>query len=285
MVFSAETAITAKYRITIRNNTMKPVNMRSFTRDAFVAAATNPNAVTGAIKTPSMTVNPVVIAIKNQSTVITDAQLTPAVAAVQVQVSRDWFPIWRTTATIIQLTKTQPIPAGAWPIYILDNSNVAGALGYHDESTGVPYGRVFVKTCQQYGLSWTVTLSHELLEMLGNPNINLTVFRQPAVGNTGSIYFFEVGDPCQNDTMGYMINGVKVSDFATPAFFDDSMKSVPGTKFDYCGYLTGPFVIGSGGYLSVFNVSKGSGWTTLTTGNVVVPEESYDPAGRVRPER
>ena len=263
---------------------MKPLNMRNFTRDAFVAAATLPNAVAGAIKTPAMTINPIVIAIKNMSTVVSDAQLTPVVAALQIQLNRDFFPIWRTTATLVQLTSSQSLPSGAWPIYILDNSNVAGALGYHDETLGVPYGRIFVKTCQQYGLSWTVTLSHELLEMVVNPNINLTVFRQ-TTNTAGSIYFCEVGDPCQNDAMGYMINNVKVSDFATPAFFDDSQKSVAGVKFDYCGYLTGPFVIGTGGYLSVFNVSKGSGWVTLTHRNVVVPDGSLDPTGRVRPDR
>lgn len=222
------------------------------------------------------------IAIKNMSTAVTDSQLSTVVTALQTQVTRDWYPAWRTTANLIRLTKTQAVPAGAWPIYILDNSDVEGALGYHDETNGVPYGRVFVKTAQHYGYSWTVTLSHELLEMLGNPNINQTVFNQ--VSNTeGNIYFMEVGDPCEDDSMGYKINNVLVSDFAYPAWYD-ATQTRPGTRYDHTRHLTAPFQIGAGGYVSVFNVYGGSGWTTLTQHNVQVAEGT-DKSGRSRPDR
>ena len=55
----------------------------------------------------------------------------------------------------------------------MDDSDQAGALGYHDlTSAGLPMGKVFARTDLQNNLSWTVTVSHELLEILGDPMIN-----------------------------------------------------------------------------------------------------------------
>ena len=58
-------------------------------------------------------------------------------------------------------------------IIITDNPDQAGALGYHElTSAGAPLGKVFAKLDLDSGTSWTVTLSHELLEMLADPWIN-----------------------------------------------------------------------------------------------------------------
>jgi hypothetical protein len=223
------------------------------------------------------------IAIKNQSTVLTDTQVQTAVTALQIQVTRDWAPVWRTTATLVFLNKTQAVPAGAWPIYVLDTSDVSGALGYHDElASGVPYGRIFAKDAAKYGYSWTVTLSHELLEMLCDPNINLTVFRQTS-STAGSIYAYEVGDPVEADALGYKINNVLVSDFVYPAWFDQ-YQTVSGNQYDYGRHVTAPFQIAPGGYVSVFNVTRGSGWTQITHGDIEVAPGT-DLSGRSRLDR
>ena len=222
------------------------------------------------------------IAIKNQSTAVTDAQVQLVMAALQIQLDRDFYPIWRTTAKLTFLSKNQPVPAGVWPIYILDNADVAGALGYHDEmNTGVPFGRVFVKTAQLYGYSWTVTLSHELLEMLVNPNVDLTVFRQPNSATTGTIYAFEVGDPVEDDSFGYKINNILVSDFIFPSWFDDYQV---GVKYDFGNHVTAPFQILKGGYVSIFNVPNHNGWSQITKGDIVVAN-GKDESGRNRVDR
>jgi len=241
------------------------------------------NTIAGLIAAaaPAPRVGPT-IAIKNQSTVVTDTQVTAVTTALQIQLDRDYAPAWGETATLVFLNKNQPVPAGAWPIYVLDTSDVAGALGYHDESLGVPYGRIFVKTCVQYRYSWTVTLSHELLEMINNPNVNLTVFNQ-ASNTRGRIYFHEVGDACEDDNYGYLINGIKVSDFVWPAWFDPA-QTAPGTRYDQQRAISAPFQILPGGYVSVFAVSGGSGWTTLTHRDVEVAP-GQDKSGRNRMDR
>src|SRR5260221_12102218 len=97
------------------------------------------------------------IAVINASTVLTDDQVKAAVPALQMQVQRDFAPAWGTDADLTFVPKgTQPGP-GAWWLVILDNSDVAGALGYHDvTSEGLPLGKVFAATDKQYGLNWTI---------------------------------------------------------------------------------------------------------------------------------
>ena len=212
------------------------------------------------------------VAVKNLSTVVTDAQVTAAVAALQIQLDRDWQPVWGTTATLAVYKKTQAIPSTSWVIYIMDNSDYAGALGYHDENAFYkPYGKVFAKTAKNYGYSWTVTLSHEMLEMMADPYINLTVFNQDT-NTTGLLYAYEVCDACEADAFGYRINNVLLSDFVYPAWFD-YYQTAPGTRYNYRNTITAPFQLLAGGYIGVFDVAAGSGWTTINARGEMGPPE------------
>lgn len=119
------------------------------------------------------------IAIQNSSMILGDQDVLPVVAALQIQLDRDWQPAWNSSAKLVFYSKNQTIPENIWHISILDNSDVEGALGYHDESNlSVPYGKIFVQDAIMHGFNWSVSLSHELLEMISNPWINLTVFAQ-----------------------------------------------------------------------------------------------------------
>lgn len=216
--------------------------------------------------TPSVYNAPITVAIVNQCTVLTDAQVTPVVAALQVQVSRDFAPAWGIDAHIIQVMKGQVAPKGTWQLVLLDNTDQAGALGYHDlTSDGLPISKAFMKTDIDNGAIWSVTVSHELLEMLADPWINLTVFVQ-STNTAGKLYAYEVCDTCEADNLAYDINGVKVSDFVHPAWF-----GIPGSKdkLDHMAHLTRPFQLLAGGYIGEFDVAKGGGWKQLTAQTVV----------------
>src|ERR1051325_14894 len=134
--------------------------------------APNPSPVPLSIAAPT-------VAILNASTVLTDAQLAPVVAALAKQVLNDFGPVWGIAANVTFVPKGSQAPAGAWQLVVLDDSDQAGALGYHDlTKDGLPMGKVFARTDLNNHLSWSVTISHELLEMLGDPDISLTVFAQ-----------------------------------------------------------------------------------------------------------
>jgi hypothetical protein len=127
---------------------------------------------------------------------------------------------------------------------------------------GLPIGKVFAASDLKFGSSWSVTASHELLEMLADPNINLTVFVQNA-NTTGTLYAYEVCDSCEDDSFGYQINNILVSDFVYPAWFE-SFRAQGSTQFDRMNRIQSPLELLSGGYIGVFNVADGSGWQQQT---------------------
>jgi hypothetical protein len=204
------------------------------------------------------------ISVINASTVLTDSQVQEAIPALQKQVHEHFAPVWGIDADLTFVGKKSKPAAGTWWLSILDNSDQAGALGYHDVTNeGLPLGKVFAKTDQQYGNKWTVTASHELLEMLADPEINLTVFVQPSA-TQGVLYAYEVCDACEADNLGYDIDGVTVSDFVYPSWFEAS-RPANSTQFDYGKHLKKPVpALLPGGYIGAFNVSAGSGWSQVT---------------------
>src|SRR5207247_10285081 len=114
------------------------------------------------------------VAVINASTVLKDADAGRAVPALQAQVHDDFAPAWGVDADLVFIPRGAAPPAGAWWLTILDNSDQAGALGYHDlTDQGLPLGKVFAGTDIQFGSEWSVTASHELLAVLGDAHLNL----------------------------------------------------------------------------------------------------------------
>ncbi|MEY2397411.1 MAG: hypothetical protein QOJ00_585 [Actinomycetota bacterium] len=199
------------------------------------------------------------VAVINGSTLLTDDEVAAAVPALQTQVHRDFAPAWGADAEVTFVAKGHKPKRGAWWLVVLDDSDQAGALGYHDLSDeGLPLSKVFAGSDKQYGYQWTVTASHELLEMLADPDINLTVFVQSS-NTAGVLYAREVCDACEADALGYEIDGVLVSDFVYPAWFE-SFRKAKSTRFDHTDRLTKPFELAAGGYIGAFDISSGSGW-------------------------
>ncbi len=202
----------------------------------------------------------ILIAVKNLSTVVTDAELAAAVPAFQKQVSRDFVSSgWGIDAELVLLKKGDKTPAAAWLLGVFDDADQAGALGYHDlTKTGMPLGKVFAKTTQHYGGKWTVTFSHELLEILADPNINLCAFDEEA----GRLYAYEVCDAVEADDLGYDIDGVTVSDFVLPGWFEP-LHVGKHEKFAFKSKVSAPFHLLAGGYIGYYDLS-GGGWQQLT---------------------
>ena len=105
--------------------------------------------------------------------------------------SRDFAPAWGVDADLTFVPKgSKPSASSRW-LVVLDNSDQAGALGYHDiTNAGLLIGKVLAGSDIQYAYNWTGTASHELLEMLGDPDINLTVFVQDS-DTAGILYAYE----------------------------------------------------------------------------------------------
>jgi hypothetical protein len=208
------------------------------------------------------------VSVINAGSLLTDEQVQAVVPALQTQVTRDFFPPWGVDADLDFVPKGQAPPAAHWWLVVADDSDQAGALGYHDMTPdGLPQGNVFAGTDLQFGTQWTVTASHELLEMLADPAINLTALTMTAfdVGqnSVGRLYSYEVCDACEADQDGYTIDGVLVSDFVFPAWFE-SFRQTGSTQFDHQLRITDPFQLLPGGYISVYDMTSGTGWQQIS---------------------
>jgi hypothetical protein len=205
------------------------------------------------------------IDILNRSTQVSDLTAKYLRDALQVQVTRDFEPIWGFGAAITFVPKGGYLDPAHWQLILFDDSDVASALGYHElTAAGLPLGKVFVKTAKTAGLSWTITASHELLEMLGDPYANTSVLILDNSSIAGTAYAYEVCDACEDDSFGYVIHGFLVSDFVTPEWFEPPPGNTPATKaFDFGKHITAPFQLLVGGYIGVFQIPNMSGWAQL----------------------
>lgn len=226
------------------------------------------------------------VAIWNRSTVLTDAQVNAAVPPLQTQVHRDFAAAWGTDADLTFVDQNSSPAPGMWWLLILDDAEQAGYLGYHDiTAESLPQGKVFANTDLQNNLQWTGTASHELLEMLADPEINLAAF-VPIIGQGAptTLYAYEVCDACEADQYGYNIDGTAVSDFVFPAWFESSRP--PGsTQFDYTSNIDQPFKLLPGGYSLVFDITSGTGWQQITAEAAPKTYQMRAPVGSRRERR
>lgn len=181
------------------------------------------------------------VALVNKSSAKIPLAMVEGVAqALQTQVDRDFAPIWGIRAQVSAFAPAEPIPASAWPIRIVDSP--VGGLGIHLDRARKPFAQVKPTS------DWSVTASHELLEMLADPLGNHFI-QAPDIApkSDGHLvqYLVEVGDPCE--IYEYKIDGVAVSDFITPEYYDESATA---SALDFLGRLPKPLAVPKGCYIS-----------------------------------
>jgi hypothetical protein len=219
----------------------------------------------------------ITIAITNESTAVSDADVQACMAALQAQVDNDFGPAYDLNkVSLVWLPKGSPVPIGTWQLVFADNSDQAGALGYHETTeNGDPIGFAFVADDIADGTSWTVTASHELLEMLGDPDIQ-TCETQDLSDGSSVLRMKEVCDVCEDDSLGYypkkdaagnlfmLSNGkpVDASDFVLPAYWNQNAPA--GSKFDFLGHVTAPLQILPGGYIGELQIPASVAWQQVT---------------------
>lgn len=201
------------------------------------------------------------VSIINESTVMDDEQVAPIVTALQNQVNHDFLGTWGEAADLIQVPKGGHPQSGTWWLCVLDDSDQAGALGYHDLTTeDHPIGKVFAATDQKYGAKVSVTMSHELLEMLGDAYLCQSALDP----KSGRLYAYENCDAVEADDQGYERDGVTVSDFVLRQWFDSEHRG-KGIATTYTGKHLEPFELAAGGYISYIDLSELSkGWQQVS---------------------
>src|SRR5258706_12127759 len=155
------------------------------------------------------------IAVKNESTLVSNADVDLMTQAIQIQLNLHVLPAWNMkSGTIKFYADTTKIPGYAWVISILDNSTVAGALGYHAQDNNTIDGFIFAEPALSNGgvvlydpknpqnVSVSSICSHEALEMVGDKFAGFWSDGPSIVasdGKTYNEYALELCDPVEND--------------------------------------------------------------------------------------
>jgi hypothetical protein len=192
-----------------------------------------------------------IIACFNQATVPLQVDFDQLITAMQAYIDDFVAPVWGTPAT---LKRTNGFLKGCWAMVFLDDADQAGALAYHDLTPdGLPISKVFVKTTLADNQLVSVSASHELVEMMVDPAINMmTTGPDPKL-----MYAYESADPVEE--LSFEVNGIAVSDFVLPSYFETFHK--PGSvQFDHLDKVNKPFEILHGGYQIIFKSGK---WTQV----------------------
>ena len=199
------------------------------------------------------------IAVTNESATVSDDEARAAMAALQTQLRRDFAPVWRVDAQLSFVARSADIPPGSWRLVVEDDSRYPGAVCYHTlSSEGLPEVRVAARDAVKAGWPWTMAASHDLLEMLANPRLNLAIFDSDDA-RTGRLYIREICDPVASVGLAYEIDGVMVSDFVYPAWFE-RFRAPGSAQFDHRGHLNAPFQVAPGAYVNFCEVTESSGW-------------------------
>lgn len=191
----------------------------------------------------------VVLIDETSGGVVPLADLQQYATALQRQVDNDLFPAWGVRADVSALATGTPIPAGAWPIKMVDS--IPGDGGVHLDENNQPYAEAV------NGPQMSIAISHELLEMLVDPwgnRFTPDAAIDPEAGGRQVYYLVEVADPCE--VTSYTIDGVEVSDFVLPSFYIPDMP----LPVDFCHALTGglPQPVPSGCYISWIDPQDGA---------------------------
>src|SRR5215469_9720496 len=160
-----------------------------------------------------------------------------AAVALNLQVTRDLPQFWPVKATVIYLPNPKKIPVGVWPVQLV-KSLPPGEGGFHTNKHKQPYSKVIASPTDN---TWTIDASHEILEMLIDPwgnrmqsSVAIDIVGGKIEDGTGQYgYLVEACDPCEDNSYAYTINGIAVSDFITPHFYDPV--STSGTRYSFGG--------------------------------------------------
>lgn len=195
------------------------------------------------------------LALVSESQQISFSELTRVSAALQKQATRDFSPIWSVEATVDAFERLEDVPLGYWPMIVMDNIGF-DAAGIHLDKDGQPFALITA------GEGWALTASHETLEMLADPFGNRVVAGDSPKPDQGRVEFLvEVCDPSEAEEFGYTVNGILVSDFYTPSYFDPVQAS--GVRYSFTSALTEPRQVLRGGYLSWHDPVSDDWWQEI----------------------
>ncbi len=200
-----------------------------------------------------------VVGLASRTESLTYDDIAPVAEAIDQQVRNEFGDAWSIDGSVIALKDPDGIQDGVMPVYIVEGGLPRDLVGLHHAgdskaSQKLPYANVLHTDL------WSMTASHEVLEMLVDQNgdrfqTGREVSIDPGTGRIVDLpnkveYLVEICDPVQSQACAYSIgNDVVLSDFYGPGYFSDAPTG-PGPYFSQSKALKFPRRVLNGGYLT-----------------------------------
>jgi hypothetical protein len=212
------------------------------------------------------------LALVPESGTVDLTDVSAVAAAIQRQLVRDVAPLWSLDApTVDSFPTLEDVPIGYWAV-IITSRDLGTAAGVHLDDDGRPYALVEATD------GWSVTASHECIEMVIDPSGNRTVPGPSPRPDQGRVEFLvEACDPCEAAEHAYTVNDVPLSDFYTPSYFEPVGS---GARYSYTGSITAPRQILPKGYLSWHDPVGGDWWQRSVGADGSASDRSLGPIDR-----
>ncbi len=202
-----------------------------------------------------------VVSVINFSRALEWVEVHEALRALNRQVTDDFAPLWGSARAILpqpvsfdpddpESLVEEPV-AGAGIVYLLDEAGLHSVLGFHDlNARHLPVGFVFVLDRED----WTAALSHEILDLMIDPWARSFVLGpHPRRPGRSVLHAYDVCDPVERTC--YWIDGVEVSNFVTPSYYNPS--DGPRSRGDFLG-IVDPFGMTRGSRVSIYDPASAS---------------------------
>lgn len=217
---------------------------------------------------------PIHIALVDMSNTIDPSELAAVAGALNEQLQADVAPAWNVHATVGAYPEA---PVGTWRVELHETIEEPGAAGFHSDERGQPYAMVALADGH-----WTVTTSHEVIEMAIDPRgmrLHTAAALEGWEGDTGRVrYLVEAADPCEE--IHYNAGGFEVSDFILPHFYRSSPRGTLA-GYSHTGAVQRPLEVLDGGYISFVDPTNGDIWQRFVVNGQVEDRQLQPPAGRL----
>ena len=223
---------------------------------------------------------------------VSDDELQQAIRSINRQISEDFEPYWGFGGKLRLEGRTGNKPSenpidmrGDAIIYLWDTTDPEKSKQEHKKYySGIPYGMVYTEISSKLNESWSVALSHEALELLGDPFLNLFAMGPhpvPKENKRQVFHCFEMCDAVQSQR--YKVEDVEVSNFVLPLYFDynkdkeiineGARRDFLGVKNNTTGTTLQPFNVNPGGTIVVWD-SDNKVWYTHAPDQLAVERKA-----------
>jgi hypothetical protein len=224
--------------------------------------------------------------VRSEEKVVGIDELLHVAATLQLQLARDFEPVWKIPVVLSVFTSLEQVPPGCLPLIVLPSGSLGGTgdHAFHTTEKGTPIALV------EKNPGWSRAASHELLEMVCDPQGKRKVIGDSladlhptnvAAGNAAFVpqgqvaYLLEICDPCQDQP--YSLNGLEVSDFVLPRYYTGGTTECG--CYSFAGNVKAPLDLCPGGYVTWYtSFDKSPVWqakkdasNTLRIGPMTIP--------------